>query len=234
MKICGISDIHGDLIPADQFEPCDVICICGDIMPLNIQRDNIESIVWFITDFYKWVESLPCEKVIMIWGNHDFIGEYLSYNRNGDIRTPSRVLKKLKAPSKLILLQDSLFYYKGIKFWGSPWCPNLSSWAFYKDHDDLLEVFNNIPNNIDVLLTHTPPSIDTYGTVTQPGFNYMTDYGCHELTEVVLKKKPKIHIFGHVHSGRHISKDIDGTTYCNISIKDEHYDPIYEPTYLTL
>lgn len=40
MKICGISDIHGNLI--ENIPECDVLCICGDIVTLNAQR-NIEA-----------------------------------------------------------------------------------------------------------------------------------------------------------------------------------------------
>ena len=36
LKITAISDIHGDLPIID---PCDVLCICGDIVPLEIQRN---------------------------------------------------------------------------------------------------------------------------------------------------------------------------------------------------
>lgn len=35
MKICGISDIHGEFIDTPV---CDVLCICGDIVGLNDQR----------------------------------------------------------------------------------------------------------------------------------------------------------------------------------------------------
>lgn len=232
LKIVAISDIHGYL-------PCElpegeVLCICGDIMPLHVQNDMIESIAWLCREFFPWVEKQPFCKVIFTWGNHDFVGEYLATDRHGNHRKPKRVLKKLLAPSKLVLLEDSEFIYKGYRFWGSPWCPELSNWAFYGDHNKLINKFSKIPENVDVLLTHAAPRIDSCGIVQQPGYNYMADFGCQELAEAVLEKKPKVHIFGHIHSGRHNPYIENGTTFINVSLKDEGYEPTYWPTIIEL
>lgn len=36
MRICVLSDLHGNLI--DNIEPCELVLICGDISPLKYQR----------------------------------------------------------------------------------------------------------------------------------------------------------------------------------------------------
>lgn len=59
-KICVLSDLHGHL---PKVEPCE---LAGDIVPLNIQFDNAESTLWFLDEFTKWIDSLPCDEVIMI------------------------------------------------------------------------------------------------------------------------------------------------------------------------
>ena len=50
MKFTAMSDLHGNLI---DIEPCDTLLLCGDISPLNIQKDYIQMTKWFFNDFYK-------------------------------------------------------------------------------------------------------------------------------------------------------------------------------------
>jgi predicted phosphohydrolase len=69
MKVTAISDLHGNLI---DIEPCDTLLICGDISPLEIQRDYIQMTKWFFNEFQKWIMNLPCDRVILTPGNHDF------------------------------------------------------------------------------------------------------------------------------------------------------------------
>ena len=75
IKVAAMSDIHGYL-PNDVPE-CDVLCIAGDILPLDIQNDMIRSISWLLLDFKPWAESLPCKKVLFVAGNHDFVFQWL-------------------------------------------------------------------------------------------------------------------------------------------------------------
>lgn len=228
LTVIGMSDLHGLLVDPDDLPPGDVYCICGDIVPLDVQSDTVESIAWLCTKFLPWVEQLKCSKCLFVAGNHDFIFQTLYRNKHGEHRKPKRVLQKLMAPAKLTLLDDSEFIYKGYRFYGSPWVPNLPNWAFYADHDKLVERFDKIPANVDVLITHCPPRIMDFGMVTSGSRNRYMDYGCEELREAVLNKKPKLHIFGHVHTGRHSRLEVDGTTYANVSIKDEDYQHAYD------
>lgn len=69
MKIAVISDLHGYL-PKYQFENVEVLLICGDIIPTNIQSYMPASKTWFDTKFRSWAESLNVEKIIFIAGNH--------------------------------------------------------------------------------------------------------------------------------------------------------------------
>lgn len=71
MKIVAMSDLHGTLLPVnDYFEPCELVCICGDISPLHIQLNHRKMQKWLKEEFKPWCEALPCDKVIFIAGNH--------------------------------------------------------------------------------------------------------------------------------------------------------------------
>lgn len=70
MKIVCISDLHGFLYKPEDVPECDVVCICGDIVPLDYQGDDVASIAWFCLEFVPWTDQLRCKKVIFIAGNH--------------------------------------------------------------------------------------------------------------------------------------------------------------------
>lgn len=65
-----MSDLHGTLLPVEDIEPCELVCICGDIVPLKIQANNRKTKSWLRNKFKTWCESLPCDKVVFIAGNH--------------------------------------------------------------------------------------------------------------------------------------------------------------------
>ena len=71
MKVTAISDLHGNLI---DIEPCDLLLICGDISPLEIQRDYIQMTKWIFNEFQEWIMKIDCPTIILTPGNHDFWG----------------------------------------------------------------------------------------------------------------------------------------------------------------
>ena len=231
ITIVGMSDLHG-LLPTSMPKG-DVLCICGDIVPLEVQGDTVESIAWLCTKFFPWIESLPYKKVFIVWGNHDFIGQFLRTDKNGNHRKPNRVLKKLMAPAKLVLLEDNDVIYNGYRFYGSPWCPDLANWAFYADSAELDRKFSKIPANTDVLLTHCAPRIGMFGTSTR-GWYEGRDFGCHELAHWVQERRPHLHIFGHIHTGQHKRELVGETILANVSVKDENYEHTYDPQIFNL
>ena len=242
IKVVGISDTHG-LLPKDLPEG-DVLCIAGDISPLEIQNDQTSMVSWFCLEFLPWVDSVPFKKVILVPGNHDFFFENI-HKRISALtpeytefrwRSASDVIKKLlpgnwrSRYNKLVYLCDSSYEYEGRRFYGTPWIKDLRGWAFYLEDESLKEKYNNIPKKCDVIITHMPPKIEGLGSVLQSGmFNTSADYGSDELAEALKVRDFKYAICGHVHSGQHNVIDIDGKKLVNVSIKDENYKEKYYP-----
>lgn len=227
MRICVISDIHGYLPSINE---CDVLCICGDILPLDIQRITRASLDWLKTEFLDWTKQIPAKHVVMIWGNHDFVGE--------------RTMEEGVSQSELIfgpndfihILNDELKEIDGVKFYGTPWCPNLYNWAFYKPSLELTEAFNKIPEDTNILLTHCPPMYGQQGIVLQECWNQFRNFGCPELQEAIITKfggkEEDTYVFsGHIHSGNHDFEIMNNVYYRNVSIKDEEYQATYSPFY---
>lgn len=227
MKIIAISDLHGYL---PELQPCDVIVICGDIVPLNIQNNYESSLAWLSGPFQSWALNLDCKKVVFIAGNHDFIFEQLRCH-------PDRICDTLfqmddNYDHKLIYLCDNSYVYQGVKFYGTPWCPSLMGWAFYGDEQHLINRFNKIPDDVDVLITHCPPKYGLQGMVLETNRNYMNDFGCVELQQIIDKNfvdKDMWVLSGHIHSGKHEVEEMNNVKYRNCSIKNEDYQVTYQP-----
>jgi Icc-related predicted phosphoesterase len=237
MKLIATSDLHGTL--PEIKEKCDAVIVAGDIIPLDIQRDLVRSVVWFSTEFVNWCMKLDCEKVFVVAGNHDFFIEYiindsvknmecskLYADAYGDVI----INMKLMLPDKIAFLHDSKYVFHDKVFYGTPWCPTLKNWAFYKSDEDLAEAFKKLPQDIDVLITHAPGyKINQTGISLEYG--YTQDYGSSELTKAVLKRNVKYWVCGHVHSGNHELSNYQDTDMkvANVSYKDESYKPAFRP-----
>ena len=227
MRICGISDIHGDLSP--KIEPCDVLCICGDIVPLETQMNSKKSRRWLRELFIPWCDKQPCKKVLVIGGNHDF---FLYYH-------PLQMKEMIKDNEKIEYLNNEGYEFEGIKFFGTPLCKIYGNWALmlpYEEQDKILnEAFDEWGNEIDVLLSHDSP----YGVsdiILDKNCPWATDdhIGNKSLEAFVIKTAPKLHLHGHLHSTNH-DEELLGTTkvHC-VSILGEQYTVQYEPQYFEI
>ncbi len=224
MKICCISDLHGDLI---NIEPCDLVLICGDSIPLNIQSNSNKTKKWYFNTFKEWAENLSCDKVIFIAGNHE-------------LRLPGHQIlysKEFSKDSKVTYLCNEEYIYnfegKEYRIFGTPYCKIFGNWAFMYPDKDLEYLYNMIPENLDILITHDPPKLGTVGTILQGTYSG-TDAGNEVLAKYILKKKPSLVLSGHIHSGNHSIDEIEGIKFVNCSIKDENYEIAYEPLYLEI
>lgn len=234
MKIVMMSDLHGYLPKPEDVPECDVVGLCGDIVPLDYQNDDVTSISWFCLEFVPWTDKLRCKKVLFIAGNHDFFLEHIMYGPAREdgtrkIRSASEVLKKLlpgnnKGKHKLVYLRDSSFEFEGKRFYGTPWITDLPRWAFNKSEEDVEKEYSKIPFSCDVLMTHMPSSMCNMGTVLQSNYNYETNYGSEVLTDALVNRNIRYTFCGHVHSGEHnIQEYKEGCKIVNVSLKDERY-----------
>lgn len=217
-----MSDTHG-LLPV--LDDCDLACICGDVFPQEIERDIVESEKWFNDAFVPWIRDLPCKFVIMIPGNHCFFLE-AEYRKHGAIVMPASV------NGKCVCLVDETFVYRGLHFYGTPWVTNLPRWAF--NTDDPAGVFEKIPYDCDVLLTHHAPKYEKLGC-SYPDTPKERDFGCIELTDAILSRPSmRVHLFGHIHTGTHDGVKLGNAMSYNVSILDEQYQRGYPVTYMEI
>jgi len=188
-----------------------------------------------VKDFNKWLGQLPHRFKIVIAGNHELsFDPNFSYQNRENISSLgytsdliSQVIQQKdnkKYLTNCIYLEDSMTECFGLKIYGSPWQPVYGGWAFNIPRGQhCLDKWNQIPNDIDILVTHSPPL--GHGDHCCSGVRA----GCVELLSTVQNRvKPKYHIFGHVHEGYGITTD-GKIIYINASSCNLQYLPVNHP-----
>ena len=225
MKIFSVSDMHGRL---DGLSPegCDIVVIAGDFALLEAHgkwgmKDQRE---WVIEEFIPWINKYPDCEFVIVPGNHDLCFD------------PSKVAKfpgenwRINWPKNARVLIDSECEVKGLHIYGTPWVPIISySWAFEAEHDTLKRKFAKIPENLDILITHTPPHIPDFAIDRSLQWGGDEAFGSSELADAILDKRPRNVFCGHIHTGTHGGVEFGGAKIYNVSRVDERYDIAYEP-----
>jgi Icc-related predicted phosphoesterase len=203
MKIVLISDQHG-LLP--EVPECDLLCIAGDICPVSLPHDPATQAGWLDTNFRRWLEEVPADRVVGIAGNHDFVFEAKEHPRD----------------MRWTYLIDSGMEYEGVKVWGTPWVPNLPRWAFSLERIER-NPFAAIPEGIDILLSHGPPY--GRGDFVPPG-RYSREgehVGAKSLLTTIKDKQPRLLVCGHIHEDRGRWR-YSNTTIRNVALVDDNYE----------
>ena len=231
MKILATSDMHGNLDNLD-LSKVDLAIFAGDIAPLRGMGawDVYDQLKWMNTKFVEFCCKWPSAKIIFVPGNHDFfplIKERFGYKLHGKNLN-------LDLASNATMLIDKLIEVNGLKIYGTPWVPIISyHWAFEAESDRLKERFSMIPEEVDILVTHTPPRFNHLGISLEYGVD-SENFGCSELADEIFKKKPKMCFCGHIHSGDHQMNKLGSSEIWNVARVDESYDIAYEPAIIEL
>lgn len=225
MRIVFISDTH--LINTIRGTPInlpegDVLVHCGDAL-------NRGSYLEF-SAFATWFSAQPFKRKVFVPGNHDVVVQHGYENGSS--------LKQIDWCDVLI---DSGVVIDGVKFWGSPWQPEFCNWAWNLPRGpELKKHWDLIPNDTDVLVTHTPPMgvLDTVWRTkwvrdkqNQPrAQHYQEHVGCADMMEAVKRVNPKVHAFGHVHQA-YGSQSVSGlrTVFMNCALANERYELVNKP-----
>jgi len=174
LRIVCISDTHqleSDLV----VPPGDVLIHAGDF---TFFGKGIKA----IANFNTWLGELPHTHKIVTCGNHELAIE------------SDPTLRHLITNGTL-LLNESVMVGPA-KIWGSPLTPH--SGAFGRSNAaERVNVYDSIPADTDILVTHGPP----YGILDSSPAEQAGPSGDRELRQAVLRVRPRLHVFGHVHAG---------------------------------
>lgn len=204
MRVVCIADTH--------LRRCDVPA--GDVLihagDLTMQGSLVELI-----SANRWLAGLPHRHKIVVPGNHDWLFQ----------RAPDQARGIL---NEAVCLTDELLEVAGLRLWGSPWTPEFGIWAFTLPRGPALrEKWAAIPEGLDILITHGPPA----GIGDTNAFGL--EVGCEDLRDAVAARKPRVHVFGHIHDG-YGQVERDGTRFVNASVCTSSYHPHNPPIVLDL
>ena len=114
----------------------------------------------------------------------------------------------------------------GYKFFGTPYIPPFGDGAFMVKTEERRKKFQEIPEDTDILITHTPPYaiLDNERNHDDPNIpDSKKRFGCKELRDEILNRiKPMYNIFGHIHDG-YGQMEIDGIKFINAASCDDNY-----------
>lgn len=199
MRLVCISDTHFPFAP-ELIPEGDVFIHAGD--------HTMNGTPGTIMARFEDIARLPHKHKIVIAGNHDF-----GLQEDAGCINYCRSLGQAD-PNFHYLVHEAV-EIEGVKFFGSPWVPELPQWAFTYPPQKAWPLWLNIPNDTEVLITHGPMK----GVLD----NDARKFGCPELRARILflmdlqPRKLKAHIFGHIHEGYGV-EDIDGVKFINASL----------------
>ena len=204
MRLVCISDLHGNrpVLP-----PGDLLLVAGDLTETGTRAQVATMLRWLSNCHHLYTDG-----IVMIAGNHDFL-----------FQNDPLVAKQMCEDTGITYLCESECIVNGLKIWGSPYCQRFNHWAFMYDKYMEYRIWDRIPEDTDVLVTHEAPM----------GILDSTEEGHHLGSEflrlaVIDRVKPRLHIFGHIHSG-YGTIEINGTRFVNASYCNAEYEPINEP-----
>ncbi|KAM8883308.1 metallophosphoesterase domain-containing protein 1 [Synchiropus splendidus] len=221
-----ISDTHSRT-DAIQMPYGDVFIHAGDFTELGLPSE--------VKKFNDWLGTLPYDIKIVIAGNHeltfdqefmaDLIKQDFYYFPSASKLKPESYENVQSLLTNCIYLQDSEVTVRGFRIYGSPWQPWYYGWGFNLPRGQaLLDKWNQIPDNTDILVTHCPP-LGFLDWVPKK----MQRVGCMELLNTVQRRvQPKLHVFGHIHEGYGMMTD-GTTTFVNASACTVNFLPMNPP-----
>jgi Icc-related predicted phosphoesterase len=157
--------------------------------------------------FNEWLGEQPVRYTVITAGNHEY-----------PVATDPDMWRR-RMSNATLLLNESV-NIDGVRIWASPvtW---FEGGAFgMSEEAEREKLYNTIPEDTDLLVTHQPP----LGVLDQ-------GQGCPALRRAVIRVKPRLHCFGHIH-GAYGTQATKNTLFVNAALLDPDGAPSRQPIVL--
>lgn len=209
VKILAVADLHGKLdgLPIKGHE---IVVMAGDLQP-----GKMGGTTWYS----KWVEK----ELVPFFASHRDV-QFVVVPGNHDSSMMDFIARNKDWPKNVHLLMDDEWSYKGIRFYGFPWCPKGNNGVTAMTPRQLDALARLVPSDIDIFVSHALPWIDGV---------FDNARSCSpELTAAIARTNPRYVICGHEHNVTHKPQVLPGgVTVVNVSLKahKEDNDFLYQP-----
>ena len=216
MRVVCMSDLHnewtGGTLQAKDINALkgNLLLIAGDIVSGTGNVAQYKS-------FAAWLGHLNFERIIAIPGNHDVLME-VDFDKSAGL---------FSHDPRVTFLDQETVEYRGLKIYGEPRQPAFYNWAYNVPRDRMKRVWDKVPKDTDILLTHGPPL--GAGDLTLRG----PRVGCEYQREWILKNEPRLVVHGHIHYSAGLYQ-LGKTTVINAACVDENRNPTQSPIVINL
>ena len=215
LRVIHISDTHMDHSHL-KMPDGDILVHTGDFSGLSNDRELIK--------FNDWLGRLEGKyrEIFFVPGNHD--SQFENYHYAASMLTNA------------VVLFDRQVEFAGYKIYGSPWTTTFFDWSFMKDRNIIKAVWDMIPDDTNILLTHQPPHfiLDTARDLEDN--KKIVHVGCEALRETCMNrlKNLKLHCFGHLHNDGGKIVEEHGIVFSNGAILNDFYSATHQPNIIDL
>jgi len=197
MRIAAVGDIHGReslgavATDLDRLRPVDLFLLAGD----TTDRNDLEA----YDAVLRTIRDRVAAPLAAVFGNNEYSDDHPTY------------LSRFADRYKVRFLQDddARFSANGteVRVVGSLGCLDRPTWWQRKHMPHLAEEYRLRIGTLDdllagddrrILLTHYPP---TYVTMGGEKEEWRPELGCKALEPVLLRRRPRLVIHGHIHKG---------------------------------
>lgn len=235
MRLVIVSDTHNVDIPISLFPPGDLLIHAGDHTTMGLASELASAAAWLRSLAARFTYG-----VVAIAGNHDrpldaeTWLQAAPYSQPDETWTTESMASARSLfddclgegrPGPMRLLQHSATEVAGLKLFGSPYVgltPRRQSLShdnprrnegFLRDHLRLTELHAEIPAELDVLITHSPPlgildsSVQYGGVARETPISIGSAALRDRLRGMRPADRPRLHVFGHEHDARGVVCD---------------------------
>lgn len=207
-RIVAVSDLHTYL---PEIPDCDLLIVAGDAVSMSYPPLDQER---FLTGpFSDWLDAAPAREIVGVSGNHEMV--------------PEAVLAELPWH----YLSGRTVELCGLRVHGLPWTNRFADMPYQDDlgrelPNRLPPRFAAVPEGLDVLVSHQPPSglLDHHADGPHRG--------SEALRWTLERARPRLCVVGHIHLQGSIVHA--GVQVVNAALAGRSDRPVHPPVVLEL